>query len=608
MAGGTLGTVAKGVARLFGEGTVSGLDDRQLLERFVDGGDAVAFESLVARHGPMVLSVCRRTIRDDHSADDAFQATFLLLVRKARTIRAAESLGPWLHRVALRVAARTNRGLAKRRARELSSPAVLARASTPEPPDRELIRALHEAVDSLPEKYRAPIVMCYLEGRTHDEAAISLRWPIGSVKGRLARAREVLKVRLARRGVLAPAGAILAGLSAEARASVPSILHEATIEAAIRFAAGEATASLAAGFSSAGAAVLAEEVSRAMTIKKLTTLAAILLGLIGGGAAAFARQDGKNATTPEASKGGGAQKAERRQPIQAPAPVTPTVEKGQNSGGPSGARVAQMKQDEASQLSNMRVGLLAAVDDIEMEIEVLRDDLRASLKTSRALEATFDAPDFKVGDDGAKGIAINERRLQYLKRRVDETRQKLSELNQQLHHKQTQAERATVQIESLLAEADEAALRPGKPNTAQVGDVVSVEVLEALPGRPITGERLVRPDGTISLTFYGDLPVVGLTRAEIKVKVIEHMQKFITDESLGLVAGRDGAEKGKPMRVPPADSDRVAVDIHPNSPGRAGIADDDLERRIEKVLADREAKNGARRAPARVRQPVIRAR
>ena len=297
MAAGTLGTVVKGVARLFGEGTVTGLDDRQLLDRFLVGGDAAAFEALVARHGPMVRAVCRRVLRDDHAADDAFQATFLLLVRKARTIRGDGGLGPWLHRVALRVAMRAGRGESKRRAKESPSPSAIDRAAMPESPDRDLWRALHEAVDSLPEKYRAPVVMCYLEGRTHDEAATALRWPIGSVKGRLSRAREVLKGRLARRGVLAPAGAIVAGLSAEARASIPSILREATVEAAIRFAAREATttATLAAGFSSAGAAILAEEAARAMTIKKIATIAAALaalIGIIGGGAAVLARQEG----------------------------------------------------------------------------------------------------------------------------------------------------------------------------------------------------------------------------------------------------------------------------------------------------------------------------
>ena len=198
--------------------------------------------------------------------------------------------------------------------------------------------------------------------------------------------------------------------------------------------------------------------------------------------------------------------------------------------------------------------------------------------------------------------------LPKLKAQLEDDRKQISSLRRQLRQEQAQGDRATAQIAMLLAKADEAGLRPGKPNTAQVGDVVSVEVLEALPGRPINVERLVRPDGTISLNFYGDLPVVGLTRTEIKVKVIEHLQKFLTDESLGLIAQRDDNGKAEVMRVPPADSDRVAIDIHPSTPSRAGIADDDLERRIEKVIADREAKIGAGRVPARVRQPVIRAR
>lgn len=188
-----------------------------------------------------------------------------------------------------------------------------------------------------------------------------------------------------------------------------------------------------------------------------------------------------------------------------------------------------------------------------------------------------------------------------LGRRMDTNRLHLRELRGKLLHEQDKADRATAQIAAILAKADEAALRPGKPNTAQVGDSISVDVLEALPGRPIGGERLVRHDGTISLAWYGDLPVVGLTRTEIKVKVIEHMQKFITDESLGLVV----EQNGKVVGAPPADSNRVAIDINPNPPDRAGISDDELERRIEKVLADREAKNGARRVPARAGRRVI---
>ncbi len=200
---GTFGAAARDVVRLYEAGTVSGLSEAQMLDRFLVSRDEAAFEGLVARHGPMVLSVCRKTLRDDHLAEDAFQATFLLLAKKARTVRGRDTLGPWLHRVAFRVAVRSAKAETKRKAKETSSPEVVEFAPSKSADDRlaqEGRRLLHEEVAGLPEKYRAPVVLCYLQGQTHDEAAKALKWPIGSVKGRLARARDLLRDRLARRG------------------------------------------------------------------------------------------------------------------------------------------------------------------------------------------------------------------------------------------------------------------------------------------------------------------------------------------------------------------------------------------------------------------------
>ena len=301
-----IGRVASQVARLYGEGTVSGLSESQLLDRFLARNDAVAFEALVARHGPMVLAVCRRVLRDSHAAEDAFQATFLLLVRKAHTIRGTDLLGPWLHRVAYRIAVRASKADSRRKSKETPAAEAVALAEAPESPGAELRLAMHEALDGLPEKYRAPVVLCYLEGRTHDEAARRLDWPIGSVKGRLARARAILKDRLSRKGVLVPSAAILAGLAGESSAAVPVALRESTIRAASSLAAGKTL--LASGATSASAALLAREAAKSMLLKKLATLAAsaAALFLIVGGAAVVARQDGGKsieAKAPEAKSG-----------------------------------------------------------------------------------------------------------------------------------------------------------------------------------------------------------------------------------------------------------------------------------------------------------------
>ena len=190
-------------------GRFGGLTDGQLLEQFAarktEAGEA-AFAALVARHGPMVLSVCGGLLGDAHDAEDAFQATFLILAKKSRSIRDPELLGNWLYGVARRTAQKAKARRARWRDRAggegaMSSVAVVRGLAELEPVHREETAALHEEVDRLPQSLRAPIVLCYLEGLTHDEAARRLRWPIGTVRSRMARARDLLRSRLTRRGL-----------------------------------------------------------------------------------------------------------------------------------------------------------------------------------------------------------------------------------------------------------------------------------------------------------------------------------------------------------------------------------------------------------------------
>jgi RNA polymerase sigma factor (sigma-70 family) len=220
------------------------MTDGELLERFVNGGDEAAFEGLVRRHGPMVLGLCRRALRDNHEAEDAFQATFLVLVRNARTIRKRESLASWLYGVARRVTRRAQTG-AKRRSLVLHGEATVAIGPDLDHDRFELRPILHDEVERLPEKYRAPIVLCYLEGQSHEEAAKQLDWPIGTVKGRLSRARSMLQSRLVRRGVALSLG-LVAFLEDEASAGVPELLVEATVQSAVRADLVEAAAASAA--------------------------------------------------------------------------------------------------------------------------------------------------------------------------------------------------------------------------------------------------------------------------------------------------------------------------------------------------------------------------
>jgi RNA polymerase sigma factor (sigma-70 family) len=240
--------------------------DAVLLGRFVDHWDHAAFRDLVRRHGPMVLSVCRRIVRDTHAAEDAFQATFLLLVRKAGSVRKRESVGPWLFGVARRVALEA-RGAAGPRVSMAIQDRVASSADDPDQLEQdELHAAIHEELGRLPEKYRAPLVLCYLEGLPHDDVARRLGWPIGSVRGRIARGRDLLGARLVRRG-LKPAAILLAlSLLPKRAGAVPVALVDATVQAAAQTAAREAAPG---GEVAARAADLERKVRKAMHMSNL---------------------------------------------------------------------------------------------------------------------------------------------------------------------------------------------------------------------------------------------------------------------------------------------------------------------------------------------------
>src|SRR5262245_38113932 len=281
------GTVLHGVRTLFGAGAVGALSDALLVERFARGRDpASVFEAIVARHGPMVLGVCRRILRDEHDADDAFQATFLVLARKAGSLGKPWLLGNWLYGVACRTAAKAKAEAARRRARQRELVDVPASQTEPagDWSGRELRPLLDEELERLPEKYRAPLVLCYFQGKTYAETARVLGWAEGTVSGRLARARDLLRTRLARRGLTVAAAALVPALADYvARAAVPLALAQSTTKAAMLFAAGKA----AAGIVPAKVAALTEGVLKMMFVNRLKRFAALALAAIlavaGGG-------------------------------------------------------------------------------------------------------------------------------------------------------------------------------------------------------------------------------------------------------------------------------------------------------------------------------------
>jgi RNA polymerase sigma factor (sigma-70 family) len=208
--------------------------DALLLEQFAASRDEYAFAALLKRHGPMVLAVCRRVLRDPHDAEDAFQATFLVLARKAGSVRQYASVASWLYGVAYRTALKARAAAARRRSAERE--ATLARAAEPDAARealwRDLRPVLDEEVGRLPEKNRAAFVLCYLEGRTTAEAAQALACPRGTVLSRLAWARARLRGRLARRGLALSTGLLASLLSpAELSAAVPPALFAAAAQA-----------------------------------------------------------------------------------------------------------------------------------------------------------------------------------------------------------------------------------------------------------------------------------------------------------------------------------------------------------------------------------------
>jgi RNA polymerase sigma factor (sigma-70 family) len=300
------GAVAGPLHTLLGVGSFAGWTDWQLLERFEKNRDEVgqrAFAALVERHGAGVLRVCRGVLGDSHDAEDAFQATFLVLARKARSIRDRAALGSWLLGVAYRVAGCARSAAARRRAHERKAAGGVATAFTDEEPG-DWVPLLHQEIGCLPAKFQTPLVLCYLEGLTQEEVARRLHWRIGTVRSRLARGREHLRRRLVVRGVTPAVATIAVGSAWDAGAvTVPKALVQLTARAA----AGAASHSAAVGAVSTTVATLTGEVLKTMIWTKLKINSAVLAaGLLVAGAGVVAGQagalPGQRATAAEKSR------------------------------------------------------------------------------------------------------------------------------------------------------------------------------------------------------------------------------------------------------------------------------------------------------------------
>jgi RNA polymerase sigma factor (sigma-70 family) len=299
--------------------------DRDLLDRFVAHRDEAAFAALLERHGAMVLGICRRVLRHAHDAEDAWQAAFLVLARKAASIRRKDALGAWLHGVAYHVATNLRRDLARRGAHEVPLREVGQADAAGDVTWREIRAVLDEELARLPERLRAPLVLCYLEGRTRDEAARQLGWGLGTFRGRLERGRKILSARLRRRGLALSAALVAAALSEHAAAAgVSPALMASIVHAATSVGAGGEAAQVA----SAQVAELVTGALRAMSTARFKVVALVLL--VAGGITACAgaiayhalavRQPGPSGLDSAQVAGDGRPDAESDQPSRRGSP------------------------------------------------------------------------------------------------------------------------------------------------------------------------------------------------------------------------------------------------------------------------------------------------
>ncbi|MBA4065638.1 MAG: hypothetical protein C0501_18365 [Isosphaera sp.] len=376
------------IGRRLGHLLARGLTDADLLGRFTADRDEAAFAELVRRHGPAVLAACRRASADRQDAEDVFQATFLVLARKAAAVRRGAAVGGWLFAVAGRLAARVRADRRRRRADPLDRAADLP---APAPAgDPELRRVVDDELARLPARYRAALVLCYLSGRTREEAAADLGCSPGSVKKRLERGRELLRGRLARRGVTAPGVAVVLGVCGdEVRAAVPAGLAEGTARAAATYAHGVG----AGGVVPAGVLSIANGGLNAMFLVKCKAWAGGLVlaaGLAAGGSAAWPTA---TAQAPAAQDGGTRPAAGQAADPARPAPAADVAA--------LRARLAKLRDIEAaSRAEGLDTGSVRkAIQDAEAALraaEAVKPAPAADDATTAVLRKLLTHPDAEV--------------------------------------------------------------------------------------------------------------------------------------------------------------------------------------------------------------------
>jgi RNA polymerase sigma factor (sigma-70 family) len=394
------------LCRLIGSQFGGELSDCDLLARFLGQGDASSFAALVRRHGPTVLGVCQRVLRNAHAAEDAFQATFLVLARKARSIARQEALGSWLYGVAYRVALKARADAVRRRQHEGHAASLAGGRSGDHGTGDDLRPIIDEEVNRLPDKYRRPIVLCYFEGKTYQEAARLLGWPAGTASVRLARARALLRTRLAHRGLALASGALAVRMAVGPTAAADvGLLADATAGAALRFAADPTAAGV-----SARVIALTEGVVKAMLLRKWKTLAGVFLavGMTCGGAGALrhfavpapAAAAERPAQTPGVAEGAGTTPPPAADPLRE-APEAPAAPPPRALAPPTGegdrppqTRIGLINMTRALKGSKRLQALQA---DLRNQTQQAQQRLEALRKEAQRYQAECDDPATPAG-------------------------------------------------------------------------------------------------------------------------------------------------------------------------------------------------------------------
>jgi RNA polymerase sigma factor (sigma-70 family) len=425
--------VAKAIDGLVQSGTLVGLNEEELLARFVERRDPRAFEAIVDRHGPLVLAVCRQLLADPNDVEDAFQATFLVLIRKAGSVRRPGSLGSWLYGVAYRTALRLKR--TSRPIRLLTDHVDTIRSCPTL--EREEITLLHQEIDRLPEKYRQPIVLCYFEGLTHDDAAARLRWPVGTVRGRLARARDRLRNRLDRRGV--SLSAALPGALDRLRAGSPA-LPQGLIRS---------TATLLEQSVSLRVSTLVQGVILTMLIEKLKwtllalTASSLLLVVAGTGLRAIASQAEKKVDVDNVRQ--------RKQEFSKQIDYAPTKASLPRAGLVAGKNEIEAYEKDADRLERHRV----EAELLEIQLAALKSRIKDNLENIKLYESN---PQLIAGFGGGVMTAGGAKNLDELSSQTDKMTRNYTESRLQLARLKRQIAREARALDQPATETDPAGL------------------------------------------------------------------------------------------------------------------------------------------------------